>query len=35
MQTQDNTETYYRKGNRRTRQKTYLQPFKSKWSIGE
>jgi len=30
MQTQDNTETYYRRGNQRTRQKTSSQPSKSK-----
>ena len=30
MQTQDSTETCYRRGNRRTRRKTSLQPSKSK-----
>jgi len=30
MQTQDNTETCYRRGNQSTRQKTSLRPSKSK-----
>jgi len=35
MQTQDNIETCYWRGNRKTRRKTSLQLSKSKWSTSE